>query len=62
MKAFAYIRCSGIGQLYGDGPTRQRDAIQTFCDRLGIDIAQWFIEPHTGTDLEGRPEVLQDAC
>lgn len=56
MKAFGYIRCSGVGQLDGDGPSRQRAAIQEFADKHGITIERWFMESHTGTDLEGRPE------
>lgn len=55
-KAFGYIRCSGLGQLSGDGPDRQREAIQTFADLNQIEIAEWFTESHTGTDLEGRPQ------
>src|SRR5208337_3711663 len=56
MKGYGYCRCSGIGQMDGDGPTRQRDAIQAFADKHGIEIVEYFMESHTGTDLEGRPE------
>jgi len=56
MKAYGYCRCSGIGQMDGDGPTRQRDAIQKFATTRGLEIVAWFMESHTGTDLEGRPE------
>lgn len=59
MKAFGYIRCSGLGQLSGDGPDRQREAIQTFADRNNIQIAEWYVESHTGTDLEGRPKFRE---
>ena len=56
MDAYGYIRCSGIGQLDGDGPQRQRDAIEAFAQAHDATILKWFVESHTGTDLEGRPE------
>lgn len=54
MKAYGYVRCSGLGQMDGDGPTRQRQAIQSFADAKGIEVVRWFEESHTGSDLEGR--------
>jgi len=56
MKAYGYIRCSGLSQGDGDGPERQRMAIIAYCGMNEIEIAGWFDEFHTGTDLEGRPE------
>lgn len=56
LRAYGYIRCSGLSQGDGDGPERQRSAITAYCERNGIEIAAWFEELHTGTDLEGRPE------
>ena len=56
MKAFGYIRCSAVWAMDGDGPTRQRVAIQKFADDAGIEIVGWFEESHTGSDLEGRVE------
>ncbi len=56
MKAFGYIRCSGLGQMDGDGPVRQRKAILDFANANGHEVVEWFVESHTGTDLEGRPE------
>jgi len=56
MKAFAYIRCSGLGQMDRDGPVRQRLAIQDFANLNGYEVVRWYEESHTGSDLEGRPE------
>ena len=53
-KAFAYIRCSGLSQMDGDGPVRQRSAIERYALANDIEIIQWFEESHTGSDLEGR--------
>lgn len=53
--AYCYIRVSGIGQIDGDGPERQEQAINTFSTLNGYELAELFIEPITGkTDLEGR--------
>jgi DNA invertase Pin-like site-specific DNA recombinase len=57
MKAYGYVRCSGLGQMDGDGPVRQREAIERFAQAHGIEIVEWFIESHTGADLENRPEL-----
>lgn len=53
--AFGYIRVSGLTQLDGGGPERQREAIAAYALTQGIEIVRWFEESHTGTDLEGRP-------
>jgi len=53
-KAFGYIRCSGISQMDGDGPERQRIAISTYAKNHDIDVVRWFEESYTGSDLEGR--------
>ena len=60
---YGYIRCSGISQMEGDGPERQRAAIIEYCRANGFDIAEWYIESHTGTDLDGRIEFrhMRDA-
>jgi len=36
MKAFGYVRVSGRGQVDGDGPERQKEAIQKFCAAHGL--------------------------
>ncbi len=54
--AYGYVRCSGLGQMDGEGPDRQQDTIGTFASSHGYNIARWYIESHTGKDLEGRPD------
>lgn len=56
MKAFGYVRCSSLGGMDGDGPIRQRLAIEQFCQNNGITIAGIYEESHTGSDLDGRIE------
>ncbi|MHC4154403.1 MAG: recombinase family protein [Planctomycetota bacterium] len=43
-QVFAYIRVSGQGQIEKDGPERQRQAIQAFCERHGLEIANEYFE------------------
>jgi DNA invertase Pin-like site-specific DNA recombinase len=38
----------------GDGPVRQRIAIERYALAHNIEIVGWFQESHTGSDLEGR--------
>jgi DNA invertase Pin-like site-specific DNA recombinase len=56
MKAFGYVRCSSMGGMDGDGPIRQRAAIEKFCQENSIELAGVYEESHTGSDLEGRTE------
>lgn len=42
MKAFSYLRVSGKGQIEGDGFPRQRDAIEVFGKKNGIEIVREF--------------------
>lgn len=44
VEAFGYLRVSGLGQVDGDGFTRQREAIQAFCVREGLEVVRWFEE------------------
>ena len=57
MKVYGYIRVSSVGQLEGDGPERQADAIRKFCAQHGLELAGFFTDSITGTS-EGltRPE------
>ena len=49
MKAFGYIRCSGLGQMDGDGPGRlERKAILDFANANGHEVVEWFVESGTG--------------
>jgi DNA invertase Pin-like site-specific DNA recombinase len=60
MKAFAYLRVSGKGQVEGDGFNRQLDAIKKYAQAQGVKIAKVFREEGvSGTkDLENRPAFL----
>jgi DNA invertase Pin-like site-specific DNA recombinase len=54
--AYGYIRCSGLAQMDGEGPDRQQNRIGTWATGHEYNIAHWYVESHTGSDLEGRPE------
>jgi DNA invertase Pin-like site-specific DNA recombinase len=54
MKAFGYIRVSGLTQLDGGGPDRQREAITAFCEKNGIELVTFYEEGFTGKELD-RP-------
>lgn len=49
MRIFGYIRVSSRGQLAGDGPERQVDAIAAFCKEFGLTSMGQFRDAHTGT-------------
>jgi len=59
MKAFAYLRVSGIGQISGDGFDRQLLACETYAAIHEIEIAEVFRENGiSGTkDLDNRPAL-----
>ena len=61
MKAYAYLRVSGKGQLEQGGFDRQRDAINSHADKNGLEIANWFEEQGvSGTaDWEDRPAWVE---
>ncbi len=61
MRAFGYVRVSGRGQIDGDGPQRQRDAIQKFCSEQGLDPLFFFTEEAVSGTIDGlsRPVFLQ---
>jgi len=64
-KAFAYMRCSGLGQVDGDTWDRQGDAIEGFAREQGFMVAKVYRdEGVSGTrELENRPglsEMLAD--
>jgi DNA invertase Pin-like site-specific DNA recombinase len=57
MKVYGYIRVSGRGQTEGDGPERQKQAIEKFCQAQGLSIDEFFFEQITGTsDAMERPK------
>jgi DNA invertase Pin-like site-specific DNA recombinase len=55
------VRVSGRGQIDGDGPQRQRDAIQQFCGAQGIGRFDFFTEEAVSGTIDGlsRPVFLQ---
>jgi DNA invertase Pin-like site-specific DNA recombinase len=61
IKAFAYLRVSGKGQVDGDGFPRQKAAIKAYADAHGIRIKTWFQEEGvSGTkDLDNRPALQE---
>src|SRR5260370_292909 len=61
IKAFAYLRVSGKGQLDGDGFTRQRAAIESYAKAHGIKIVRFFEELGvSGTkDMDARPALQE---
>ena len=61
IKAFAYLRVSGRGQIEGDGFPRQRVAIKTYADAHGMRIVRFFQEEGISgkTDLENRPALQE---
>jgi DNA invertase Pin-like site-specific DNA recombinase len=56
MKAVAYSRVSGLGQVEGDGFDRQAEAITKYAEANQVEIVEWFRdEGVTGKmELEGR--------
>jgi DNA invertase Pin-like site-specific DNA recombinase len=61
IKAFAYLRVSGLGQVDGDGFRRQADAIGRFAKAAGYEIAREFREEGVSgaNDLAERPALMQ---
>lgn len=52
-EVYTYIRVSSRGQLDGDGPDRQRDAIAAFCAAHGLKPVGEFFERAVRGDTEG---------
>ncbi|MGA3261977.1 MAG: recombinase family protein, partial [Bryobacteraceae bacterium] len=61
MKAFAYLRVSGKGQVNGDGFPRQLAAIKAYAAAHDITVARVFEERGVGgaKDLENRPALSE---
>lgn len=59
MKALAYMRCSGRGQIDGDTWDRQSEAISGYAAANGVEVVDWFREEGiSGTkDLDDRPAL-----
>lgn len=58
MNVFGYVRVSGRGQIDGDGPSRQRLAINHFCNSHGLTLVSDYFERGVSGTVEGmdRPE------
>jgi DNA invertase Pin-like site-specific DNA recombinase len=71
IKSVIYSRVSGLGQVSGDGFSRQHDACYSFADSHGYEIIREFREEAISgkTDMEDRPafqemisELLGNGC
>jgi len=60
IECFAYLRVSSLGQVDGDGWTRQEQACVKYAKASGFIIKETFRESMTGkSDLEDRPALAQ---
>lgn len=58
--AFAYFRVSGVRQTDGEGPDRQREAIESYAKSAGYKIVDEFLDEISGTTrLQDRPGFKQ---
>lgn len=53
MGVYSYLRVSSRGQLDGDGPERQRDAVAAFCKAHGLQLVGEFFERGVRGDTDG---------
>ena len=61
MKAHAYVRVSGKGQIEGDGFLRQEEVIRAYADKVGIEIVDVYREEGvSGTTDEANRPAFQD--
>lgn len=60
MKAFGYVRVSGRGQVDGDGPERQEQAIREFVRVNGMECATLYVDNAVSGTVEGlhRPAFV----
>lgn len=59
VKAFAYMRCSGQGQISGDTFDRQSDAINLYAAAHGIQIVGVFKDEGISGTLKNRPSLAE---
>jgi DNA invertase Pin-like site-specific DNA recombinase len=61
MKVYGYVRVSGKGQVDGEGPDRQRDAIEIFCKAQGLEWGGHFFEEGVSGTVEAieRPKFAE---
>jgi DNA invertase Pin-like site-specific DNA recombinase len=60
MNTYGYLRVSGKGQVDGDGPERQKDAITRFSHALGLGEPEFFYEAAVSGTVEAmdRPQFV----
>lgn len=61
--AVSYVRVSGLGQRSGDGPERQRQAIDAYCRKTKLDLVREFADlgvsgTTAGADRPGMTELI----
>jgi DNA invertase Pin-like site-specific DNA recombinase len=59
MKAFAYIRVSGKGQVEGTGLDRQEEAIKAYASAHSIELCGTFADEGVSGTLEIRPALAK---
>ena len=59
LKAYAYLRVSGQGQLDGDGFERQRKAINDYARLNSIEVVEEFREEGVSGTLQDRPVLAR---
>lgn len=59
MKAYGYIRVSGVGQINGDGFTRQEKSIKDHARNNGIEVVKIFKEEGVSGTICNRPALAQ---
>lgn len=59
LKAYGYLRVSGVGQIDGNGFERQEHAIKAFAQRSKIELVHFYQEQISGVKDEEQREVFQ---
>ena len=59
MKAFAYIRVSGTGQVNGGGFDRQLKSINNYAKAHGVEVVEVYREEGISGILENRPALAK---
>lgn len=57
IKAYAYIRVSGQGQVSGDGLERQERAIKRYAEANGFEVVKFFRDEGVSGTVEDRPAL-----
>jgi len=61
MEAYGYIRVSGAAQAEKDGPKRQEDAVEAFCQQHGFQVRKIYSDLGVSGTIEGlhRPGLME---